>query len=107
MPAIAGNKRSRPWHLAEYPSGSRKEDAHATRDKEALAMAVLDAWENGLSSESFTKVCNRLQNILALIVEDKGGNAETLMCVGELHGALQRRKVVMITIFACVIKIRR
>jgi hypothetical protein len=41
-------------------------------------MAVLDAWENGLSSESFTKVCNRLQNILALIVEDKGGNAETL-----------------------------
>jgi len=44
-------------------------------DKEALAMAVLDAWENGLSSKSFTKVCDRLQNVLALIVEDKGGNA--------------------------------
>lgn len=44
-------------------------------DKEALVNAVTDAWESGLSTEAFTKVCDRLQNVLALIVEDNGGNA--------------------------------
>jgi len=43
-------------------------------DKEALAKAVTDAWENSLSVEAFTKVYNRLQNVLALTKEDKGGN---------------------------------
>jgi hypothetical protein len=44
-------------------------------DKEALANATTEAWKYHLSVESFTRVCDRLRNVLALIAEDNGGNA--------------------------------
>jgi uncharacterized protein (DUF2267 family) len=44
-------------------------------DKEALANAVIETWESHLSTEAFTRVCDRLRNVLSLIAEDNGGNA--------------------------------
>jgi hypothetical protein len=44
-------------------------------DKEALANATTEAWKAHLSAESFTRVCDRLRNVLALTAEDNGGNA--------------------------------
>jgi hypothetical protein len=43
--------------------------------KEALANATTEAWKCHLSAESFTRVCDHLRNVLALIAEDNGGNA--------------------------------
>jgi hypothetical protein len=43
-------------------------------DKEALASATTEAWKSHLLAESFTRVCDCLRNVLALIAEDNGGN---------------------------------
>jgi hypothetical protein len=45
-------------------------------DIQALVNAVNDAWDTRLSEKAFNNVYERLQNVLAMIDDDKGGNAK-------------------------------
>ena len=44
-------------------------------DIQALVNAVNDAWNTRLSEKAFMNVYERLQNVLVMIADDKGGNA--------------------------------
>ena len=43
---------------------------------QALATAVKNAWDTRLSEEAFKNVYERLQNVLVMIDDDKGGNTK-------------------------------
>ena len=45
-------------------------------DIQALVNAVNDAWNTRLAEKSFMNVYERLQNVLVMIADDKGGNAK-------------------------------
>jgi len=45
-------------------------------DIQALVNAVNDAWDTRLSEKAFNNVYERLQNVLVMIDDDKGGNAK-------------------------------
>ena len=56
-------------------------------DIQALVNAVNDAWNTRLSEKAFMNVYERLQNVLVMIADDKGGNAK----VEENRGKLFRK----------------
>jgi hypothetical protein len=46
------------------------------RDIQALVNAVDDAWDTRLSEKAFKNVYERLQNVLVMSDDDKGGNTK-------------------------------
>jgi hypothetical protein len=46
--------------------------------QEALINTVNDAWDTRLSEKSFNNVYESLQNVLMMIDDDKGGNANVV-----------------------------
>jgi hypothetical protein len=60
-------------------------------DIHALAVAVKNAWETRLSENAFKNVYERLQNVLVMIDEDKGGNAKVEAKRGKLFRKLELR----------------
>jgi hypothetical protein len=60
-------------------------------DIHALAVAVKNDWDTRLSEKAFKNVYERLQNVLVMIDDDKGGNAKVEEKRGKLFRKLELR----------------
>jgi hypothetical protein len=68
-------------------SGSGREGKRG--NIQALAKAVKNAWDTRLSEEAFKNEYERLQNVLVMIDDDKGGNAKVEEKRGKLFHKLE------------------
>ena len=77
--------------MDEHSGGGSEGNVHEARRHSCPCRRCKNAWDTRLSEKAFKNVYERLQNVLVMIDDDKGGNAKVEEKRGKLFRKLELR----------------